>query len=279
MRNNIVGQITAVLLAVAIVAGGMLAQRYTLAAQRQELITRRGYVQAKDLAPYANDHKRLVERISALSGNFEEGSYTIREPLDTELSYDAVLDAGNKVIAQLIESFAAYGVPIQLTIPDSSNGSSLYAEKGDEYAVSSSPDYDTDSYFPLLHGQLAAASDDPSISAWMLEYSNFSILLDALSGTPLYISFPVYLFNAEELDASSEDAMLETLWVATAQCLNTLYADTLDFPEFTGNLIYEEKSRSFLMSGHDRSGELLMEIRFSFTRPGYVTNYSIKISA
>ena len=232
MRHKARGSIIAVLLTVLIVAAGTLIPRLTLSSRRAALLSRSGEVEAKSLTPYENNSKSLIERIGSLSVLADaviSGSQSklvltdARAALDTELSAEDAVSAAYSFLSQLAESSAAYG----LVLFDGSLTSSFAAY---DPQPSVSPEYNSQSTvapFDAASVSLLTAAEDSSLSMWLIYSENRVILLDALSGMPVYAAIVDETLGDLQLKLADDDP--GAFWQMAADAYNSCYGNQARF--------------------------------------------------
>lgn len=197
------------LLTLAITAAGILTPRALLGRQEAALLGVSGTADGKKLRPYL-DMKSNATRIALLSGQIWEGVTISREPLDTELSAGTAIELAKRYVGVLTEA-----------IRRNCDGTWEAGHAGLDGQVSVS---------------LLAAKDTPTMSAWIVNFGEISLGLDAVSGVPVMI-YGMFSVNADarketavEYDAS---VLLSgnALWTALTEFYGELDGELFSFPE------------------------------------------------
>lgn len=279
MRRNVFGAIVAVLLTALIVASGMLIPRITLEAQREELLSRSGAVEAKSLTPYGNSSKSLTQHISALAqlvdstflvDGFDSLAVNERAPLDTELSaHDAEL-AAEQFFQYMAASVAKYG----LTLFES-NGSSSFSIDSEAETYASDYEQESPALSPyVVNAMLLTSADDSALSLWFVASPDSRVvLLDALSGIPIYAVLEDEEFAKTQLALT--DSSADVFWQIAADTYNALYSEQMTFPEGSQDFVSADKDSIVTWSA---KGSEDLKLNVSVT-PKHITGIVVQISA
>ena len=240
----------AVLLAAALIAGGLLVPGLLLGRQERSLLSTSGAVAADSLTPYAR--KTLAERVAALSRTLlDTGTpsgylHDAREPLGTELTAAQAADAANRFLQ------------------------TLDAVHGISAAEQTTADTDADA-------SLWTLGDDPSVALWVFEQPRCTVMLDAASGVPVHFCLTA---AQPKTPPMMPEEMDELVWTVFWETYQDLYGDlfTLDFDYASETLGTREGSVRTLRSVRSAAAYSL-QVRIRMNSDGLLTGLESSILA
>ena len=184
MKHKGIYRIVPFLLAVLLISSGLVLPRLMIKRLKTQLLQVSGNVRAESLALYGYDEinaqvlagrmKGLSEMTALLAAGEDTSDALLidtREPLDTELTQENAISAAQSFLSDMQTVFAEYGYSF---FDDSSADAARSTEKAAaEYAYSGA--------------SLLLSSSDASLSLWRIGLGNYEVILDAVTGTPVYL--------------------------------------------------------------------------------------------
>lgn len=221
MKHKGINRILPFFLAVILIASGLALPRLMIKQLEKQLLQSTGNVRAESLALYGYDEinaqvlagrmKGLSEMTALLAAGEDTSDALLidtREPLDTELTRENAISAAQSFLSDMQSVFAEYGYSF---FDDSSaDAARSTGTAAAEYAYSGAG--------------LLLSSSDASLSLWRIGLGNYEVILDAVTGIPVYLGG----------DISHADVPLtkcepyELLWTAAAGAYNSRYMLGID---------------------------------------------------
>lgn len=221
MKHKYINRILPVLLAVTLITSGLVLPRLMIKQLEKQLLLTSGNVRTESLALYGADEisaQMLAGRMKGLSEmtalliDGGEISETLligaREPLDTELTQEGAISAAQSFLSDMQAVFAEHGY-------------SFFADSTAEAARSTG---EAAAEYTYSGSAFVLSSSDASLSLWRIGLGNYEVILDAVSGVPVYLGG----------DISHADVPLtkcepyELLWTAAAGAYNSRYLLGID---------------------------------------------------
>ncbi len=216
------GGIFPLLLAAGIVAAGVFLPRFALDKQQERLLCSSGTQKEETFLEYGNEKvseellsariSGLTEIVAMLAGG-EENSGTMRidarEPFPAELSREDAIAAAQSFLSDMQIVFEEYG----------------FSFFRDSSVVAAHSEEQDSSQFTYAGAVLVTSSADSGLSLWKIGLGNYAVILDAVTGIPLYLGG----------DVSGADVPLtkcepyELLWIAAARAYNNRCPLGVDF--------------------------------------------------
>lgn len=272
MNRKALAKVFPLCLILLIVACGILLPRLMLDQQQAQLFKSEGSVKTSALAVYGKDEasvKALEERIAQLSqlisevvdyGSSGRTMINDRNPLDTELTHSEAILAAVSYFQTVNELCGQYKLPPLLELPNQLNGPNKeeWLNKNTE-------------------AMLCISHDDAALSLWEIKIGNhFKILLDAVSGIPLYIinddTSPTLWFNTPDLlcltvAQSYNEPIFDSVQFAFPQVVTT-YSEDYDFGD---NILTSEYS--------NHSGAYMLNVIATVSKEGDLLQFEVRLSA
>ncbi len=196
------------ILVIAVTVAGIFTPRALLGRQEAALLGVSGTADGKTLRPYL-DMKSNATRIALLYDLVWNGTTTYREPLDTELSAGTAIELAKRYLGALMEE-------IRSDIKDTWE----WTFQAGQARVT-----------------LLSANEAPTMSAWIVDFGEVSLGLDAVSGVPVMI-FGTFIADeiswketAWEGGDISDAVSVEKLWQAITAFYGKLDGELFSFPE------------------------------------------------
>jgi hypothetical protein len=234
----------AVLLAAALIAGGVLAPGLLLARQEKALRAASGTVAADSLTPYAK--KTFPERVSALTGTLADAKPSAallegaREPLSSELSEREVREKASAFLQLLLQ------------VVDGS----LDTDRATAKKLAGSGDI-----------VLRTLADDPSVSVRRISYGACAIDLDAETGVPVYLCLA-------GLEPRREDAVI--LWDAFFYAYIYLFSGQAAIsPDYFADEIPGADGAVYTVDGNTQANQMFLRLRLQTDAYGLATRVEV----
>lgn len=224
-------QILALFSAVLITAAGLRVPKWMLEQQKTEMMTRAGTATTKEFAVfgYSQIHAEAIRtRIARLS----DGALCLGEEwLNIELVAEEWTGEGNRQEIGEHESVGSRApLDTEFDGEEAAQSANMFLQKVDLYCEEYGCPWDP--WNGTENAVFATLADDTSLSLWWVELWDdddmiASVLLDALSGIPFYVSLSTVIRNAPQ-----EDDFLEIIFTAAQKVYNMLYSFSfpLDLP-------------------------------------------------
>lgn len=203
MKNKVLRVISAVLFTAVIIIIGVNLPVFLLNETRKSLSEKEGRADTKDLAVYGDDEigtKALngrIEKLSKAVNSFLDGEelkdvlvVAKRKTLDTELTKEDAIYQAQSVIYKINTEFSNAGYSIsnqEYSIFDGQISDTGTSDTDIQDAEASDGNIFDNGHYMYLETNLYELKGDSSLSMWCVYIGDCVVMIDAVSGTPLYV--------------------------------------------------------------------------------------------
>ena len=270
MKHKGIYRIVPFLLAVLLISSGLVLPRLMIKRLKTQLLQVSGNVRAESLALYGYDEinaqvlagrmKGLSEMTALLAAGEDTSDALLidtREPLDTELTQENAISAAQSFLSDMQTVFAEYGYSF---FDDSSADAARSTEKAAaEYEYSGA--------------SLLLSSSDASLSLWKIGLGNYEVILDAVTGTPVYLCGDISHAGVPLTKCEPYDLF----WKAAAGAYNSRYMLGIDLYPRQMEVNEEPETAGRIHTRKGQGEHCYLKVEFLQDEKKYTPFFSIRL--